>query len=197
MTKRGPRSVPVPRLTLLLGLLLLFGGCGPQELTWERAAAIIEEQHLPEPVTSFTYRISNDARYRRLEACEEAGLLSLRGERSNVRVGLTDLGREHIRSLETKRVAESLDYTIHFRSPIPARFIRITRIEPVGPNFARAGYVWKYECPPILEPCTTLTDQLLMGSATFVLYDERWRIHQGPIPEEQIPTDKKRNSTAP
>jgi hypothetical protein len=182
---------------LLLGLFSCLVGCGSQELTWERAAALIEERHMPEPVTQFTYRVSLDSRYRLLQACEEAGVLSLDGDRSDLRVRLTELGKEHIRSVEKRRVEDSIDYTIHFRSSVPAQFLGITRIEPIGPNYARAGYIWKYECPPIVEACTTLSDGQRTATATFVLYDEHWRIHRGPIPEEHLPPDKRKDKTAP
>jgi len=167
---------PWPATAILTCLLLFAQGCNPPKVTRERAIRLITEQKLPAPVASFSYRLDNAARFRLLEACEEAGAITIDGDGIDLNVRVTPPGREYFGPVTKTRIDKTFQYTIEFRTPIPSRVLEITAIRDYGPRNKQVGYTWMYDCPPLVERCTTLNRKAHAGSAQFYAVKDRWKV---------------------
>jgi hypothetical protein len=173
---KNQRARAWPATAFLTGLLLLSQACSPPPINRERAAKLITEQKLPEPVESFSYRLDDGFRYRLLEACEQTGAITLEGEGLDLELRITPAGREHFRRVMKTRVGETLQYTLEFRTPVTSRLVVVTALQNMGPRNKQVGYTWRYDCPPLLARCTTLNSEPRPGTARIYAVKDRWKV---------------------
>jgi hypothetical protein len=176
MIKRTSRGLSLTCLVSVVALLPCIEGCGPPDLTRKRLRALIVEHKLPRPVESFSYSLDSPSRVRRLRACADAGLITVERKGAGLSIRVTPRGSEYISGVGETNERDTLRYTLRFHTPVTSQLLDITATRDYGPKQKQVGYTWKYDCPPILEGCTTLTNETQSGSATFFAWGSKWKV---------------------